>query len=237
MEIKFIGHSSLRAERGRHEGAGRPVPEAEQPGRGDRRGGRADPHRASPTATPTTSPTRSPSASAPAPTASRSSSSPTCSKSRGSRTRQRPQPRRHGRVRLGLGQARPGLAHQHRPRLRRRALQPEPGTVIGAAGGPGDQHRRQDRLPRRRHRLFSDMKLIAERTAGRRRPDPDRRPLHDGPPRRRRRRRVRRRRDGDPDALRHLPADRDRRRGVQGRGRVEDLLEGRGAGAGGEPLV
>ena len=31
-----------------------------------------------------------------------------------------------------------------------------------------------------------------------------------------------RRLDGDPDALQHLPADRDRRRGVQGRRRVED---------------
>ena len=35
-----------------------------------------------------------------------------------------------------------------------------------------------------------------------------------------------RRLDGDPDALRHFPADRDRRRGVQGRRRVRDPRDG-----------
>ena len=37
-----------------------------------------------------------------------------------------------------------------------------------------------------------------------------------------------------PDALRHLPGDRDRRRGLQGRGRGQDLLEGGRAEAGGD---
>ena len=40
--------------------------------------------------------------------------------------------------------------------------------------------------------------------------------------------------DGDPDALRHLPADRDRQRRLQVRGRVEDLLAGGPAEAGGD---
>ena len=41
----------------------------------------------------------------------------------GRRGGQRPQPRRHGRVRLGLDQARPRLAHEHAARLRRGAVQ------------------------------------------------------------------------------------------------------------------
>ena len=82
----------------------------------------------------------------------------------GRRGGQRPQPRRHGRVRLGLGQARPRLAHQHDPRLRRVALQRRardrdrprrPASLINIGGvtvyHAGDTC------------LFSDMKLIAER--------------------------------------------------------------------------
>ena len=58
----------------------------------------------------------------------------------GRRERLRPEPRRHGRVRLGLGEAGAGLpqlddARRH-GHLRER---------------PGDQHRRHDRLPPRRH--------------------------------------------------------------------------------------
>ena len=37
------------------------------------------------------------------------------------------------------------------------------GTAIGAGRGAGDQDRRHDRLPPRRHGLFGDLKLIAER--------------------------------------------------------------------------
>ncbi len=42
--------------------------------------------------------------------------------------------------------------------------------------------------------------------------------------------------DSDPDPLQHLPADRDRRRGVQVRGRVEDRLPGGDPRAGRQPL-
>ena len=71
--------------------------------------------------------------------------------------------------------------------------------------------------------LFSDIRL-----AGRARLH--RRPLHDGPPRRGHRVRVDRRAGGDPVPLRHVPADRDGRPGVQdGRGgahRREDHRRG-----------
>ena len=94
------------------------------------------------------------------------------------------------------------------------------------AGRARDQPGRQDRLPPRRHRpLLGPRAASRERDDDRRRADVHRRPLHDGPPRRRGRRRAGRRRHGDPLPLRHVPADRDRRRGVQVRRRVADLLE------------
>ncbi len=151
--------------------------------------------------------------SAPAPTASRSSRSPTGSKRRASRTLSDPNLGGTVELRLGLDQARARLAHQHAPRLRRGALQrrarhrrsaPPAGLLINIGGvtvyHAGDTC------------LFSDMKLIAERNPI----DVALLPIgghytmdrHDA----RGRRRVHRRRDGDPDALRHLPADRDRRR-------------------------
>ena len=105
----------------------------------------------------------------------------------------------------------------------------EHGIVTGTAGGPADQHRRRHRLPRRRHLPVRRHEADRRAQPGRRRPAADRRPLHDGPPRRRDCGRVRRRRHGDPDALRHLPADRDRRGRLQAGCRVEDLLEGRRA--------
>ena len=87
-------------------------------------------------------------------------------------------------------------------------------------GRPAHPHRRQARLPPRRHgpvqRPPADR---APRRPRRRRARADRRPLHDGPPRRRDRGRVRQPDHGHPVPLRHVPADRDRRRGVQGRRR------------------
>ena len=80
--------------------------------------------------------------------------------------------------------------------------------------------------------LFSDLALPGKRDADRRRAHVHRRPLHDGPPRRRRGGGARRRRDRDPVPLRHVPADRDRRRGVQVGRRVEDVVEGRDPAAG-----
>ena len=114
----------LRAERRRGDAAGRPVPEAEQPGRGGhRRGGRADPHRDQPRPRRPHGRRGRRSPSAPAPTAWRSSSSPNWLEGQGVENGQRPQPRRHGQLRLGLDQARPRLAHEHHRRLRRGALQ------------------------------------------------------------------------------------------------------------------
>ncbi len=114
---------------------------------------------------------------------------------------------------------------------------PGPGTVIGAAcgvivniGGKTLYH-------------LGDTALVQRPEAdrgedpGRRRVHPDRGPLHDAPRGRRRGRRIRRRRDRHPGPLQHLPADRDRRRGVQEGRRVEDLIEGRRDGAGGQPLA
>ena len=62
----------------------------------------------------------------------------------------------------------------------------ETGTAIGTPVGPGDQHRRHDRLPPRRHLPVRRPEADRRAHPGGRRPDPDRRPLHDGPPRRRR---------------------------------------------------
>ena len=86
----------------------------------------------------------------------------------------------HRPVRLGLGQARAGLAH---------------GGVAerhaAHAGRAADPHRRPPDLPPRRHvpvqRHAADR---AARRPGRPRAGADRRPLHDGPLRRRDRRRV-----------------------------------------------
>ena len=47
--------------------------------------------------------------------------------------------------------------------------------------------------------------------------------------------RADRRADRDPLPLQHLRQDRDRRRGVQGRGRIEDALRGRSLGARSDP--
>ena len=92
---------------------------------------------------------------------------------------------------------------------------PAAGLVIEIGG--------DDRLPPRRHGAVRRPGADRRAPLPRRRPGPDRRPLHDGPPRRRLRLRPDRRADRDPVPLQHLPADRDRRRGVQGRGRVRDL--------------
>ena len=104
------------------------------------------------------------------------------------------------------------------------------------AGRPRDQPRRQDRLPPGRHLpVLRPPAGEGARSRGRR-AGPDRRPLHDGPPRRR---------DGGglvgadtviPCPLQHVPADRDRRPGVQVGRRVEDLVEGRDSGAGRDAL-
>ena len=127
----------------------------------------------------------------------------------------RPQPRRHGRVRLGLGQARAGLAHlddaEGDGRTRPAGLVINfQGTVVYHLGD-----------------TCAVLRSAAGRQApaDRRRADVHRRPLHDGPPRRGRRRGVRRRQDRHPVPLQHVPADRDRRRSVQVRHRVGDALD------------
>ena len=139
---------------------------------------RADPHPASPTATPTTSPTRSRSPSAPAPQCVAIVELASWLERPGRRGRQRPEPRRHGRVRLGQRQAGPGLAHQHDRPTAHRDRRSTAGLVI-KIGGKTVYHLGDTCL-------FGDLKLIARAHPRRRRADPDRRPLHDGPPRRRR---------------------------------------------------
>ncbi len=84
--------------------------------------------------------------------------------------------------------------------------------------------------------LFGDMRLIGERHSIDVALPTDRRPLHDGPRGRGGGGGDDRRRHRDPDAFRHLPADRDGRRGVQGGRRGADLVEGRGARARGFAL-
>ena len=73
--------------------------------------------------------------------------------------------------------------------------------------------------------VFSDLAAGRQAHADRRRADVHRRPLHDGPHGRRRRRRAGRRQDRDPLPLQHVPADRDRRAGVQVRRGVGDELQ------------
>ena len=82
--------------------------------------------------------------------------------------------------------------------------------------------------------LFSDLALPGQAVADRRRDHPDRRALHDGPPRRRRGCEAHRSKARDPRTLQHLPARRDRRAGLQDRRRELDRLPGRDPRAGGD---
>ena len=66
----------------------------------------------------------------------------------------------------------------------------ETGTVIGMPAGLVVNIERDHRLPPRRHLPVRGHEADRRANAGGRRPDPDRRPLHDGSPRRRRRRRA-----------------------------------------------
>ncbi len=86
--------------------------------------------------------------------------------------------------------------------------------------------------------LFSDLALISKQ-AGEIDValDVHRRPLHDGSPRRGRGGADDRRQAGDPLPLRHVPADRDRCAGVQGRRRGRGLLRGDRARARRHPLA
>ena len=127
----------------------------------------------------------------------------------------RPQPRWHGHARLGLGQARARLAHLDDPKGH------------GQHAGRADRELRgQDDLPPRRHgAVLGPGADLRARGDDRRGADVHRRALHDGSPRRGRGRQADRRQAGDPVPLRHVPADRDRRAGVQGRGRGGRRLE------------
>ena len=131
----------------------------------------------------------------------------------GRRERLRPQPRRHGQVRLGLGQAR---ARPGTPRRRPRAPSTRPAGLLIHIGGKLVYHLGDTAL-------FSDLQLISRRgdqvdvalvpIGGHYTMD-----RHDA---------VTAVEFVDPTTvipvpLRHVPADRDRRRGVQGRRRVPD---------------
>ena len=128
----------------------------------------------------------------------------------------RPEPRRDREVRLGHGQARAGAAHlddaQGHGQPARRAA---------------DQLRGHGRLPPRRHLPVLRPAAGRQAHADRHRADVHRRALHDGPHRRGRGRLADRRQDRDSLSLQHVPADRDRRAGVQVRRRVGDRLQRR----------
>ena len=159
----------------------------------------------------------------------------------GGRAGPRPEPRRHRRRSTGAGSSSCRRGTRRRRRTGPSAL---PAGLLIMVGEKLVYHLGDTCL-------FSDIELIAQaRQPRRRRARADRRPLHDGPLRRRRGVRVDRRRRGDPDPLRHVPADRDRRAGVQVRRRERDREQGRRARAGrdsadtrfefrlpGEPLV
>ena len=82
----------------------------------------------------------------------------------------------------------------------------EHGIVIGPAAGLVIKLGEHDRLPRRRHLPVQRHEADRAAQRHRRRLPADRRPLHDGPPRRRRRGRVRRRRHGIPMHYDTFPA-------------------------------
>ena len=232
MEIKFHGHSCFELSEGDDDRPHRPVPEAEQPGRGGhRRGGRADPIAVShghadhiadavPVAKRTGAALR------------RDRRARQLARRAGGRERQRPEPRRHRQFDWGWIKLVPAWHTSTLAGSDEAPFSAEHGIAIGTPaglliniGGKTVYHAGDTCL-------FGDMKLIAERNPV----DVALLPIgghytmdrHDavvaaefvGAD------------DRDPDALRHLPADRDRRRGLQGRRRVEDLGAGRGAEAG-----
>ena len=163
----------------------------------------------SPTATATTSPTRSRSPSAPARTASRSTELAGWLGEQG--VENAANPNLGGTVEFDWGSVKLVPAWHTNT------------TPDGDRDRPGrradHRDRRQDRLPPRRHGLFGDLKLIGERH----RRDVALVPIgghftmdrHDAAVRLR----ADRRPDRDPVPLQHLPADRGRRRRVQGGGR------------------
>ncbi len=176
----------LRAERGRDHGPDRPVPQAQQPGRGGhRRGGRADPHRAHPRPRRPHRRRRSRSPSAPAPTASRSSSSPSGSKARGRGRSATPTSAAPSTSTGARSSSSPPGTPTRSPAPKSRPSAPSTGSSIGPAAGLVIKHRRHHRLPRRRHLPLRRHEADRRAQPGRRRPAADRRPLHDGSPRRR----------------------------------------------------
>ena len=186
----------LRAERGRDDGAGRPVPQAEQPGRGGappRKSSR--PTSRSPTATPTTWPTRSPVAKRTgAHCVGDRRARRTGSKGRASRTSATPTSAARSSSTGAAIKLVPAWHTNTLPGSEEAPFSAEHGIPIGTAGRPLIKIGGDDRLPRRRHLPVQRHEADRRAQPGRRRDAADRRPLHDGPPRRRRRRRVRRRR-------------------------------------------
>ena len=115
MEINYIGHSTVELVDGRHPRTDRSVPGAEQPGRQGLRGRRgSDPrrHHARP---PGSLRRRGRGRQADRRLVRGDLRARQRARRAGHRGLHRPQPRRDRRVRLGLGQARAGLPHQHRP--------------------------------------------------------------------------------------------------------------------------
>ena len=142
----------LRAERRGRQRPRRPVPEAEQPRRGrtpPRKSSR--PTSRSPTATPTTWRTRSRSRSAPAPTASAIVELAEWLKGQGVEASATPTSAVRSSSSGGYVKLVPAWHTNTLPGSADAPFSAEHGIVARPARRPGDQDRRDDRLPRRRH--------------------------------------------------------------------------------------
>ncbi len=213
MEIKFHGHSCFELSEGETRVLVDPFLKPNNPvGGRERRGRRPDPHRHLPRPRRPHGRRGAGRQAHAAPSAWRSSRSPNGSRSRAWRRSTTPTSAAPSRFDWGWVKlvpawhtsTLPGSAEALSARPRHCRSAPPAGLLINLGGitvyHAGDTC------------LFSDMKLIAERNPV----DVALLPIgghytmdrHDA----RRRGRVRRRRHGDPDALRHLPADRDRLR-------------------------
>ena len=225
MDIRFLGHACFELSEGDARVARRPVPEAQQPGlAGDRRRGGGDPHPDHPRPRRPHGRRGRASPSAPAPTAWRSSRSPAGSSDQGVEAVS--DPNLGGTVEFDWGWVKLVQAFHTNtiPGSAESPFSAEAGVVIGTAaglviniGGTTVYHLGDTCL-------FGDMKLIAERTpvdvalipiGGHYTMDRHDAAVAAG---------LIGARNGDPDPLQHLPADRGRRRGVQVGRRVEDRL-------------
>ena len=162
--------------RRRHDRARRPVPDRQPEGGGERRRRRSRRRSCSRTATPTTIGDTVDIAKRTGATVVAIVELADEIGERGRRGRARPEPRRHRHVRLGLGPARARLAHLDDAE-RHASTRPPAWSSTSAASSSTTSATR---------RCSPTWRWSAARRQDRRRARADRRPLHDGPPRRRR---------------------------------------------------